>query len=236
VAPGSGVTAHPDRCSGTAQPRSEGALARQPWASLLCEPVKRYLTIAQRKVCAGLVRDELSRLAATHLPRDRRGSCGPAVAGKCHPDLNSDARELRAQPTVEATPPAVGVGTPVTRRPLHRSGRAGLPHPALPLGYGAKPHERVRATDTRRRKPSTNEALHPAPRHASGVAPALQHAAPQPADRAMERRDGWGVHRDPVVVHVTPDNRPQVCPDFRDGQCKRRRSSSLTACSFACHR
>jgi hypothetical protein len=34
----------------------------------------------------------------------------------------------------------VGVGTAVTRGPLHGSGRAGLPHPALALGDDAEAH------------------------------------------------------------------------------------------------
>src|SRR4029450_2715885 len=38
----------------------------------------------------------------------------------------------------------VGVGMTVTHHPLHRSGRAALPHPAPPSGDHAKPHERIR--------------------------------------------------------------------------------------------
>ena len=37
----------------------------------------------------------------------------------------------------------VAVGTPVARRPPHRSGRAGLPHPAPALGDDAEPREKI---------------------------------------------------------------------------------------------
>src|SRR5436309_461137 len=37
----------------------------------------------------------------------------------------------------------VAVGTPVARRPPHRTGRAALPHPAPTLGDDAEPREKI---------------------------------------------------------------------------------------------
>ena len=41
----------------------------------------------------------------------------------------------------------------IAHDPLHRSGRAALPHPAPTLGDDAQAHEGIRMTDTSRRKP-----------------------------------------------------------------------------------
>src|SRR5437016_1256032 len=47
----------------------------------------------------------------------------------------------------------VGVGIMVAHNPLHRSGRAGLLHPALASGNDAKAYPRIRMTDASMRKP-----------------------------------------------------------------------------------
>jgi len=48
----------------------------------------------------------------------------------------------------------VAVGTGLTAGPPHRSQRAGLPHWAPALGFGVKPHVRVRVHDAHFREPS----------------------------------------------------------------------------------
>ena len=58
----------------------------------------------------------------------------------------------------------VGVGIVIAHDPLHRSGRAVLPHPAPTLGDNAEAHERIGMTDTRRRKPALDVSPHAAPR------------------------------------------------------------------------
>ena len=47
----------------------------------------------------------------------------------------------------------------IAHDPLHRSGRATLPHPAPTLGDDAKTHERIRMADASRRKPANQESL-----------------------------------------------------------------------------
>jgi len=66
----------------------------------------------------------------------------------------------------------VAVGTLVTQRPPHRSERAALPHSALASGDDAKAYQRIRMTNTGRRKPSVHEAFHSIPNQAMFVAPA----------------------------------------------------------------
>ena len=48
----------------------------------------------------------------------------------------------------------VAVGTALAGGPPHRSQRAGLPHWAPALGFGVKPHVRVRVHDADFREPS----------------------------------------------------------------------------------
>src|SRR6266851_5295228 len=75
----------------------------------------------------------------------------------------------------------VGVGTMVTHNPLHRSGRAGFPHPALALGDDAKSPERVGMPDAGRGQPAVDEPPHPVPEDAAVLTPARQRTMPEPA-------------------------------------------------------
>jgi len=65
----------------------------------------------------------------------------------------------------------------VAHNPLHRSGRAGFPHPALALGDDAKSPERVRVTDAGRGQPAFDEPPHPVPEHAAVLTIAPQVTA-----------------------------------------------------------
>ncbi len=55
----------------------------------------------------------------------------------------------------------VALGTLVTQRPPHRSERAALPHSALASGDDAKAYQRIRMTNTGRRKPPVHEGASP---------------------------------------------------------------------------
>src|SRR2546426_2345008 len=85
----------------------------------------------------------------------------------------------------------VGVGIMVAHHPLHGSGRADFPHPALASGDDAKPPQRIGMTDAGRRQPAVDEPPHPVPQHAAVLAAARQCAMPEPPDlepKPMERR------------------------------------------------
>ena len=48
----------------------------------------------------------------------------------------------------------------IAHDPLHGSGQAELPHPALALGYDAHAAQRIGMTDVRPRQPAVDEAPH----------------------------------------------------------------------------
>ena len=73
----------------------------------------------------------------------------------------------------------VGVGIMITHDPLHRAGRAELPHPAPTLGEHAQAHERIRMTNLSRRKPFRNVAPHATPRQMMTLATTAQYRPPQ---------------------------------------------------------
>src|SRR6267378_4442891 len=100
----------------------------------------------------------------------------------------------------------VGVGIMVAHYPLHRSGRAAFPHPALASGNDAKPAQRIRMTDASRGQPAVDKPPHPVPEHATGLTPSRQRTMPEPADlepKSVERRL---VHGHTVVPDVSPDH------------------------------
>jgi hypothetical protein len=64
--------------------------------------------------------------------------------------------------------------------PLHGSGQAALPHPALASGEDTYAMQGIGVTDGRRRKPASDEASHAIPKHAAFVAAPRQRAMPEP--------------------------------------------------------
>jgi hypothetical protein len=104
----------------------------------------------------------------------------------------------------------------VTRNPLHGSGRAVLPHPALASGDDAKAPEGIRMANARRRQPPLNQPAHPLPGEVSCLTAPRQDAVPEPAHPGSEQGDRWAVHRHPVVPDVPSNHRAQPCPHLRD--------------------
>lgn len=74
----------------------------------------------------------------------------------------------------------------ISHDPLHRSGRAALPHPAPALGGDGEAGERVGVTDTCGWKPPVDEATHPVPGGGSGLAAAVESLPSQTTDRLAE--------------------------------------------------
>jgi ketosteroid isomerase-like protein len=56
----------------------------------------------------------------------------------------------------------------IAHNPLHGSGGAELPHPALALGDDAHAAQGIGMTDSRRRQPAVDEAPHTIPKDAAG--------------------------------------------------------------------
>src|SRR6266581_2740294 len=64
----------------------------------------------------------------------------------------------------------VGVGIMITHNPLHGSGQAALPHPALTLGDDANAAQGIGMTDGRQRQPAGDETPHAVPKDAAVLA------------------------------------------------------------------
>ena len=105
----------------------------------------------------------------------------------------------------------------VAHNPLHGSGRAELPHPALASGNNAKAHPRIRMTDASMRKPPCHVALHPSPRQMGFLAPALEHPPPDPTQCHAKVTDRHCIHRHSIIMHMAKNNRAHIGAHLRDG-------------------
>ena len=106
----------------------------------------------------------------------------------------------------------------LAHNPLHRAGRAELPHPAPTLGNDAQAHERIRMTNLSRRKPARNIAPHTAPWQVVTLAATTQYRPPKVADCVAKSAQGRPVHGHSVVPEVTQQDRAQVRPLFPHGR------------------
>jgi hypothetical protein len=111
----------------------------------------------------------------------------------------------------------VGVGIAIARDPLHGSGQAAFPHPALALGDDAHAAQRIGMTQGRQRQPASDETPHTIPKDAAVLAPPRQRAMPIPADSESKHRQRRLVHGHSVVATVSPHNRPQPLALIGDG-------------------
>jgi len=105
----------------------------------------------------------------------------------------------------------------IAHNPLHGSGRAGFPHPALALGDNAHATQGIGMTDRRQRQPASDEAPHAIPEDAAVLAPPRQRAMPKPADSESKNRQRRLVHGHSVVANVSTHNRPQPLALLGDG-------------------
>src|SRR3989442_9645495 len=104
----------------------------------------------------------------------------------------------------------------VTHNPLHGSGRAGLPHPALALGDNAKSPQGIGMTNARGRQPALNEPPHPLPGDAGGLAPSPKRTAPEAPNLETEREHRGAVHGHPVIPQMPRHDRAQPPAHHRD--------------------
>src|SRR6201997_1980564 len=105
----------------------------------------------------------------------------------------------------------------IAHNPLLRSRRAELPHPAPTLGNDAQAHERVRVTNTSRRKPPLDEPSHAVPCQVIALAAAAQDRPPQETNRTAESAQRGPVHGHSVITEVTRKNRAQIRSLFPNG-------------------
>ena len=68
----------------------------------------------------------------------------------------------------------------IAHNPLHGSGQAGFPHPALASGEDGCASRGIGMTDRRHRQPASNKAPHAIPQNAAFVAAPRKRAMPEP--------------------------------------------------------
>ena len=105
----------------------------------------------------------------------------------------------------------------IAHNPLHGSGRAGFPHPALALGDDAHAAQGIGMTDSRRGQPASHETPHAIPKDVAVLAPPRKRAMPIPADSESKHRQRRSVHGHSVVAKVSSHNRPQPLALLGDG-------------------
>ncbi len=101
--------------------------------------------------------------------------------------------------------------------PLHGSGQAALPHPALALGEDAYAMQGIGMTDGRRRQPASDEASHAIPKHSAFVAASRKRAMPEPPHLEPKEIQRRLVHGHPVVTDVSTHHRLQPLAYFGNG-------------------
>ena len=120
----------------------------------------------------------------------------------------------------------------IADHPLHRSGRAALPHPALALGRDGEAHARIGMTDTwgrkpagRRRRPcgATSDGCLD-----SGDARRATRAGPSPPETRSARGRSSG-HRSTGCARGRPPADTRLAPERADANAAGARFSPLAA-------
>ncbi len=120
---------------------------------------------------------------------------------------------LSFRPTERQRGKQVGVGIMVAHDPLHGSGRAVFPHPALASGSDGIAALGIGMRDAHRGQPTVNGPAHTVPPYTAVLTAPRQHVMPQPAHfrpKQVERRD---IEGNTVIPDVPSDYRAQ--PRFK---------------------
>jgi len=105
----------------------------------------------------------------------------------------------------------------IAHNPLHGSGQAGFPHPALALGDDAHAAQGIGMTDRRRRQPASDEAPHAVPQDAAVLAAPRKRAMPEAPDLEPKEQQRRLVPGHSVVADVSTHHRLQPLAYFGDG-------------------
>src|SRR6266436_6242199 len=105
----------------------------------------------------------------------------------------------------------------ITHNPLHGSGQADFPHPALALGDNAHASQGIGMTDGRQRQPASDEAPHTVPEDASVLATPRQRTMPEPSHLESKKSQRRVVHGHPIIPEVSTHHRLQPLALFGDG-------------------
>src|SRR5260370_11557744 len=111
----------------------------------------------------------------------------------------------------------VGVGIVIAHDPLHGSGRADFPHPALTSGNDAHAAQWIRMIYACGRQPPVAQSSHSVPAEVAVLAPARERLVPEQAYPKSKRAQRGAVDRHSVITDVSTNDRPQPLAYFRDG-------------------
>jgi len=110
----------------------------------------------------------------------------------------------------------------IAHNPLHGSGQAGFPHPALASGDDAHAAQGIGMTDERRRQPASDEAPHAVPEYATVLTAPRKRAMPEPPYLEPKNPQRVLVQGHTVIPNVPSYHRLQPLAYFGDGLCIRR--------------
>ena len=105
----------------------------------------------------------------------------------------------------------------IAHNPLHGSGRAALPHPALALGDDAHAAQGIGMTDDRHGQPAVDEAPHAIPKNAAVLTAPRQRAMPEPSHLEPKDPQRVLVPGHAVIPNVPPYHRLQPLALVGDG-------------------
>jgi len=105
----------------------------------------------------------------------------------------------------------------IAHDPLHGSGQADFPHPALALGDNAHASQGIGMADGRQRQPASDEAPHTVPEDASVLATPRQRTMPEPSHLESKKSQRRVVHGHSVIPEVSTHHRLQPLALFGDG-------------------
>src|SRR5258706_780547 len=105
----------------------------------------------------------------------------------------------------------------IAHNPLHGSGQAALPHPALALGDDAHAAQGIGMTDDRHGQPAVDEAPHAIPKDAAILAAPRQRAMPEPHHLEPKDPQRVLVHGHTVIPDVSTHHCLQPLALFGDG-------------------
>jgi hypothetical protein len=99
----------------------------------------------------------------------------------------------------------------IAHNPLHGSGQAEFPHPALALGEDAQAMQGIGMTDGRHGQPASDEAPHAVPEYAAVLTAPRQRAVPEPPywDRFMPASLKFGFHLVQLRLQLFANRLPQ---------------------------
>jgi hypothetical protein len=105
----------------------------------------------------------------------------------------------------------------ITHNPLHGSGRADFPHPALALGNNAHAAQGIGMTDGRQWQPASDKASHTIPKDPAILAAPRQRAMPEPSHLESKKSQRRSVHGHSVISEVSTHHRLQPFTLFGNG-------------------